>query len=202
MSSTYFNKQKVIYALSGAGLILVGYLFVSFIYSDSSKRNEVMLLDAIVVLTGGTGRIEAGASLLSEGRAPVLILSGVNKESDLKSIFFKVNIALDTSRIIIEAGAKSTYENAVEVRKILREKGLKDIILVTSNYHIKRALYIFRKVLPEEVMIYPYPVPSPNFDEKRWWRSATSIRIVTTEFIKFYWCKLQLYLYAFSGPND
>ncbi|MBI5682506.1 MAG: YdcF family protein [Deltaproteobacteria bacterium] len=183
-------------------LILAAYLFISFIHNMSGYKDAGMSSDVIVVLTGGTGRIETGASLLSKGRAPFLILSGVNRESDLKSIFFKTNIDIDSKRVILETSSKSTYENAVEVKAILKEKGFKDIVLVTSNYHTKRAFYIFRKVLPPDVKIQTHPVSTPNFDENRWWQHATSIGIVVMEFIKFYWYKVQLYFYTIPYINN
>ena len=183
-------KKKIIYPTVFGILILIGCLFFLFVNDIANYRDEELKSDAIVVLTGGIGRVEEGALLLLNGRAQYLILSGVNKGSDLKSILFKTGLNIDASKVILETNSTSTYENAVEAAKIIRHKNFKNIILVTSHYHIKRAFYTFRKIIPSDVKIYVHPVSSPNFDENIWWKNATSIGIIAFEFVKFYWYRV------------
>lgn len=143
--------------------------------------------DAIVVLTGGLGRTEVGLKLLSSGTAGVMVLSGVHEDAELDSIFFNKKInEKDRLRIILEKNSRSTIENAIEVRRIFEERGFRSMVLITSGYHMKRALYIFRHMMPEDYTIMPYSVDSPNFDETRWWGSS-SLGLLTIEFLKFYW---------------
>jgi len=182
--------KKTVYSLAGGILILTGLLFFLFVNNMKNHNDSGTASDAIVVLTGGLGRIEKGVNLFLQRRSQYLILSGVNKESDLKSIFFQIKSDIDVSRILLDNNSTNTYENAVETANIIKKKGLKSITLVTSRYHMKRAAYTFKKILPPNVAIYIHPVSTPNFDDKNWWRHATSIGIVVMEFLKFYWYKL------------
>lgn len=179
------------------GLALIAALVVSYIiYLFSGFIGDVRAIDAIeargkadaiVVLTGGLGRTEVGLSLLSSGSAGVMILSGVHEDAELDSIFFKKKLSeKDRLRIILEKNSRSTMENAIEVRRIFEERGFRSMVLITSGYHMKRALYIFRHMMPDDYIIMPYSVESPNFDETRWWGS-TSLGLLTIEFLKFYW---------------
>ncbi|MBI5598356.1 MAG: YdcF family protein [Deltaproteobacteria bacterium] len=179
------------------GLALVAALVASYIiYLFSSFIGDVRAIDAIeargkadaiVVLTGGLGRTEVGLKLLSSGTAGLMILSGVHEDAELESIFFNKKLSEnDKLNIILEKKSRSTIENAIEVRRIFEEKGYRSMVLITSAYHMKRALYLFRRIMPDDYVIMPYSVDSPNFDETRWWGSR-SLGLLTVEFLKFYW---------------
>lgn len=168
----------------------VMYLFFSFIgdMGDMTRLSSsgAGSSDAIVVLTGGKRRTDEGLSLLRKTGTGVLILSGVNRESDVNSIFLNKIEKTEHRSIILDKNSRSTYENAVEVRRIMEGRGLKSMVLLTSGYHMKRAFYIFRRVMPGYIRIKTYSVSSPNFDENRWW-SGRSLGILAGEFIKYYW---------------
>jgi uncharacterized SAM-binding protein YcdF (DUF218 family) len=142
--------------------------------------------DAIVVLTGGMGRADEGLRLLREGRAGVLILSGVHADADIDSIFLNKTSKAERGKIILEKVSSSTYENAVEVNRLVARHGFKSIILLTSAYHMKRAEFIFKKILPADVKILTHSVSTPNFDAKRWWGGG-SLALLIIEFLKYYW---------------
>jgi uncharacterized SAM-binding protein YcdF (DUF218 family) len=146
--------------------------------------------DAIVVLTGGKGRVDRGLEFLRNGVSPTLILSGVNEAADLDSIFLDGLGPGERDSIILEKASKSTYENAVEVRRLATEKGYTSVMLVTSAYHMKRAYLIFRRVMPDDVRIAPHSVSSPNFDEDNWW-NWKSLAILAPEFMKYSWYELR-----------
>lgn len=150
--------------------------------------------DAIVVLTGGKGRTHEGLRLLRRGAGRMLVVSGVHTDADLGSIFHGEGVtAEEQERIILEKSSRSTYENAVEAAGIIEGLGAESIILITSGYHMKRALKTFRRTLPRHVIIDPYPVRSPNFDMDRWWR-GTSLSIAFAEFVKYYWYEARFIL--------
>lgn len=180
-------KKKIIYSILFGALILIGYLFFLFVNDMPNYRDEGLESDAIVVLTGGMGRIEEGVFLLLNGRAKYLILSGVNKGSDLKSILFRTKQDVDASKVIIDNDSTNTYENAIIASRIIKDRDFRDITLVTSQYHMKRAFYTFRKIIPSDVEIYVHPVASPNFNKNNWYNDPNSIGIIVFEFIKFYW---------------
>lgn len=69
----------------------------------------------------------------------------------------------------------STREEAYAVRRLMREKGWKRLIVVTSNYHTRRARYIYRRVLdPEDVRVVA--APDSGYDPRVWWQSRGSLK--------------------------
>lgn len=163
-------------------------LLLLFLRDFRFYANELPHADAVVVLTGGNGRIEEGLRLFKEGKGMYLIISGVEGRSDLNRIFpgRDLKSTVDTARIILDIESRSTADNAVNVKRIVEEKGLNSLILVTSNYHMKRAFTIFRKAMKSEVEIYRHPVKGPNFKDD-WWNDINSFKLVLNEFIKACW---------------
>ncbi|MBI5826868.1 MAG: YdcF family protein [Deltaproteobacteria bacterium] len=104
----------------------------------------------------------------------------------MDSIYLKKINNKEKFKIILEKRSKSTYENAIEVKKLLGAYDIRSMILITSLYHMKRADYIFSRVLPPGVRIETYSVSTPNFDESWWW-SGNSFVILLIEFVKYYW---------------
>ena len=143
--------------------------------------------DAIVALTGGKGRVEAGLGLLRSGRAPTLVLSGVDRDAAVDTIFLNGIKAKEKENIILEKDSTTTYENALYVRRIAEEKGFKSMILLTSWYHMKRARYAFSRVMKDEFVIYEEIVPRSE-TEGRAFSGATA---VLPEFFKYYWYALR-----------
>jgi len=178
--------RKISYILPIAAAALILAFFLEFAAATKAYGPSSAGADAIVVLTGGRGRTDEGLVLLRKGKAKLLILSGVHRDSDLDSIFLKRLNSVERGKIVLEKRSGSTYENALEVRKLMLEKGFSSMVLITSGYHIKRAHYTFTKVMPEGVRIEAYSVSSPNFDESRWWKGG-SLGLLAAEFVKYYW---------------
>lgn len=161
------------------------YLLTGFVADIITYGAAASKADAIVVLTGGKGRTDEGLRLLRRGAATRLILSGVNSDADIDSIY-NTSALTDAEReaIVLEKRSQSTFENAIEAAAILDRLGLDSIILITSGYHMKRAERTFRRVLPRTVHIQPYSVATSNFDAEQWWRGR-SLSIVAVEFVKY-----------------
>ncbi len=156
----------------------------------SSVAERLEKTDAIVVLTGGQGRIEKGLALLREGKSQKLILSGVNSGSDLDAIFRNRLVAGEQYRIILEKRSTSTYENALEMKRLVDELDIESITLITSSYHMKRAYAAFDRFMPDEVRIEPYTISTPNFDEVHWW-DPDNLAVALPEFLKYYWYEIR-----------
>lgn len=180
--------RKISFILPLAAIALIAALFFEFAASTREYRpiGAGAGADAIVVLTGGRGRTDEGLALLRKGRAKLLILSGVHQDADLDSIFLKRVNSVERGKIVLEKRSGSTFENALEVRKLMEERGIDSMVLITSGYHIKRAHYTFTKVMPESTRIEAYSVSTPNFDESRWWEGG-SFGLLAAEFVKYYW---------------
>ncbi len=169
---------------------LLIYLFIDFFRFASDMKSEWRLperADMIVVLAGGLGRIEEGMRLLSAGIAPFLVISGAGKEAGFNTISQRKDMVekISSGHIIIEKESGSTYQNAIKVSQLMRSYGVKNIILITSNYHMKRSMFIFRRVLPHEIDIIPFGISSPNFNENGWYGDFRSLKILIKEFIKY-----------------
>ncbi len=194
-------KNRLILILPIIALGFVLYLLTDFFREAEVHAAAAKGPDAIVVLTGGKGRVEQGLDLLRDGVSPILILSGVNEAADLDSIFSGGLDGVDRDRIILEKQSKSTYENALQVRRLVIDRGYSSVLLITSSYHMKRAHFIFNRVMPKGVSIMPYKVSSPNFDEERWW-NWKGLSILTPEFIKYSWYEIRFGLESVIAEKD
>lgn len=144
--------------------------------------------DAIIVLTGGGLRLERGVALLLAGYAPKLFVSGVQQGVDLPTLLHKqdvskLSIAIPTDRIELGYYARSTLQNAEEIKVWVTKHNAHVIRLVTASYHMPRSLYVLHQAIPG-LFIIPDPVFPAEFGE-HWWLSTSSIRLVLSEYHKY-----------------
>ncbi|MBI3019210.1 MAG: YdcF family protein [Deltaproteobacteria bacterium] len=187
--------MKKLYLLLGLIVIVVvvkGYWFWSFCQSFYEEAPpEIPQAESIVALTGGKGRLSQALKLLPSSNARLLFISGVGPQVDLQSIFSEEELSgVDASKIYLDPKSTSTYQNALEARHYLIQQGVLSVILVTSNYHMKRSFFIFREVFPPNMNIIPYPIHSDNFNPEEWWRHPPTVKIALTEFVKYGWYQL------------
>ena len=143
--------------------------------------------DAIVVLTGGVGRIGAGLSLLERGAGRKLFVSGVYRGVDVQALLRAARRSPADVECCITLGyaADSTRGNAEETAAWIRREGYTSLRLVTASYHMPRSLYEFRRLLPPEVAIVPHPVFPASFFLNDWWRWHGSARLAVSEYHKY-----------------
>jgi uncharacterized SAM-binding protein YcdF (DUF218 family) len=122
--------------------------------SDFSENSA----DAIVVLTGGAGRLEYGLKLLQENKAQIMFISGVGDNVKLGELYRNSRISKKLAeKISLGHIARNTIGNAEETADWLSDKNYKKILLVTSDYHIPRSSLEFAEILPN-ITIIPAPV--------------------------------------------
>ena len=111
--------------------------------------------DAIFVLTGGEGRIQEGFRAWSGGAARELYILGAGRRAPVARIVPEVTRipAGALSRIHVEGWSENTLENAFSAKSAVGEGKYSSVILVTSDYHVPRAVLAFRKVLPKDVAL-------------------------------------------------
>ena len=111
--------------------------------------------DAIFVLTGGEGRIQEGFRAWSGGAAKELYILGAGRRGPLSRIVPEgLRIPAEAlSRVHVEGWSVNTLENAFAAKSAVGERKYSSVILVTSDYHIPRAVLVFRKVLPGDVSL-------------------------------------------------
>jgi len=122
-------------------------------------ENKNLAAEAVVVLTGGAGRLEAGLSLLSQKKAATMLVSGVHQDVLARelSALTGAELALFDCCITLDYAASNTLENAVETAKWTSKNKVQSLILVTADYHIQRSVVLFRKSMPN-MLIIPFPV--------------------------------------------
>ena len=123
-------------------------------------------LDAVVVLTGGSNRLDSGYNLLNHGFGKKLFISGVGHGLDVKKLLKRWKAEPQSNLdCCVELGfeADNTSGNAVETAEWLHKESFHAIYLVTANYHIRRAQLEFNRLAPD-VVITPYPVVPDKYD--------------------------------------
>lgn len=149
--------------------------------ADPSRRT-----DAIVVLTGGTGRLRQGFELLAQDRAQELFVSGVGRGVKVSELLDIDQIAPPELACCVVLGytAGDTHGNALETAAWMKKQGFTSLRLVTATYHMPRSLLEFRAAMPQ-IEILPHPVFSRNFRQENWWQWRGSAILLAKEYNKY-----------------
>ena len=146
--------------------------------------------DAIVVLTGGSRRVPVAVSLLLEGRAGALLVTGVNdivSPSDFRAAMAESGVTIDAETMqccmALGYGAHDTIGNAEEAANWMKSSGHRSMILVTSNYHMARSRLEFHAAMPD-ITIIEYPVLPADPGRVKWWKSPQSAFLMLSEYVK------------------
>jgi uncharacterized SAM-binding protein YcdF (DUF218 family) len=141
--------------LSALAILLYALGFVLFSVTLGQPAGAART-DAIVVLTGGKGRIERGITLMKERRAERMLISGVDPSVTRTDLARRLGpSSRATLRCCVDLGSESvdTRSNAEEARRWMAARGYKSLRLVTSDWHMHRAAYEFRHDLPQTRMV-------------------------------------------------
>ena len=170
----------LLFALWLAGLLWFAASLPTAV-ADPSRRT-----DAIVVLTGGTGRLRQGFELLAQDRAQELFVSGVGRGVRVDELLEIDRIAPPELACCVVLGyaAGDTHGNAVETAAWMRKQGFNSLRLVTATYHMPRSLLEFRAAMPH-IEILPHPVFSRNFRQEDWWEWRGSTVLLAKEYNKY-----------------
>ncbi|MFQ5784583.1 MAG: YdcF family protein [Alphaproteobacteria bacterium] len=142
--------------------------------------------DAIVVLTGGAGRLSTGLDLLSRHLGRKLFISGVYRGVEVAEILSVWRQAPESLDCCIELGhtAVDTAGNARETAQWMAKEGFRSLRLVTANYHMPRSLAEFRRAMPG-VVLTAHPVFPEHVRIDAWWRWPGTAALLASEFTKF-----------------
>jgi len=180
-------------ALCAIVVVLLGLGFLWFVWRVPA--DEVALdrnADGIVALTGGASRIADAIELLASGRGKRLLISGAYRATNSKEIsrlnpeFERwVRCCVDFDRSL------NTLGNAIETKRWAERRGFRSLIVVTSNYHMPRALAEIAHQLPD-VALVPFPVVTERQRADPWWARATTARLMVSEYLKYVFAKLRM----------
>jgi uncharacterized SAM-binding protein YcdF (DUF218 family) len=172
---------SVIYFARGPLLRFAGE---SWIVEDPLEHS-----DAIIILSDDNfyaDRATRGSQVFREGMAPLVVASG-------RRLRPHAGIAELMEHDLIERGvpkdkilrvphdADNTREEAEALAQLAMQRKWKSVIVVTSNYHTRRARYIFEKIFPAGVVIRVTGARDGDFDPERWWEKRISIKKFTRE---------------------
>jgi uncharacterized SAM-binding protein YcdF (DUF218 family) len=151
--------------------------------------------DAIVVLTGGSQRVQSGLQLLTAGKAKKLFVSGVYHGTDVTALLHAQRQSPDSVQCCIVLGhsADNTYGNAQETAAWMRQEGYRSLRLVTASYHMRRALLEFERAMPE-ARIIPHPVFPDAVRRERWWAWPGTLDLIIGEYDKYLWALVRPWL--------
>ena len=142
--------------------------------------------DGIVVLTGGSSRVSDAMELLAAGYGKRLLISGVHPTNDASDISRSLP---DSQRLMsccvdLDRSAINTRSNAAETRRWARERGFRSLIVVTSNYHMPRAIVELSHAMPD-VTLVPFAVVGEKWRDEPWWTSGATFRLLLSEYAKY-----------------
>ena len=142
--------------------------------------------DAIVVLTGGSRRVESGLRLLSAGKAKQLFVTGVHPGVEIADLLRASGVEPERVACCIALGheAESTLGNALETAAFMRANDFHSLRLVTASYHMPRSLLEFARAMPG-IAIVPNPVFPEIVRDGRWWMRPASLALVAGEYVKY-----------------
>jgi len=181
-------------AASATGLLLLGCGFGWFVSHIAAE--EVTLdgkADGIVVLTGAAARIPDAIELLATERGKRLLITGVYRATSAREIarltplyskYFTCCIDLDRS-------ALNTFGNALETRRWAREHNFNSLVVVTSNWHMQRAIAELAHQLPD-VNLIAYPVISEKVKTEPWWSNLDTARLLFAEYLKYLFAQVRM----------
>lgn len=120
--------------------------------------------DCGVVLTGGPNRIREGLDLLSRKAVQKLIISGVHPQANLHEFFPQLPYYGDLPQqdVILERRSETTYGNAQQSLPLVEALHCRDLLLITSRAHMRRAFLTFQAEFPRGFPILPRAVAGAN----------------------------------------
>jgi uncharacterized SAM-binding protein YcdF (DUF218 family) len=142
--------------------------------------------DAIIVLTGGTSRLDAAMDLLETGKGKRLLISGVHPSATRRQLQIATggDKQLFSCCVDIDHAALDTIGNAEESAKWVDSHAYGTVILVTNNYHMPRSLLEMGRLL-RKARLEPYPVVNTNLDNGGWLTKPEALRVLFTEYNKY-----------------
>lgn len=176
----------------GAVALVLGFLAFLWLLPNE----EVVLdrsADGIVVLTGGTSRVTDALELLAAHRGKRLLITGVNPGTTTADIAHQVAgyDRLLSCCVDLDYSAINTLGNAVETRRWALGRGFHSLVIVTSAYHMPRALAEIAHQLPDATLI-PFPVVSDRLRIEPWWSNGATTRLVLSEYFKYLFAHVRM----------
>ena len=182
-------------------IFLIILVFILFFVELNNFKENILTFSKynnkkshnIVILTGGTNRIKDGLKIIEDFRKSKknnykILVSGTGmgftKNSLKKKLGPNFNPKLIECCIDLDSISKNTYTNASETLKWTSKNNIKEFVLITSNYHMPRALLEFKNVMLN-LKIHTYAITPKKHNIENWLRSYQTFGLVFTEYCKY-----------------
>jgi uncharacterized SAM-binding protein YcdF (DUF218 family) len=169
-------------------LVVVAFTLGFLWFTSRVPSSEITLTgttDGIVVLTGDSARISEAIELLANRRGKRLLISGANRGTTAAEIsrlnpdFTRwIQCCVDFDRSL------NTLGNAIETRRWAERRRFRSLTVVTSDYHMPRAMAEIAHQLPNTRLV-AFPVMSERLRTDHWWASGPAMRLLLTEYVKY-----------------
>ena len=197
--------RRILFQALGALVMLLVLLgafdFVAFTNRVSGLRAPEVApaADAVVVLTGGAGRIAIGVELVRTGHGARLLVTGTNPQATLADLEASQGGAPEVYRCCVDLGsdARTTIGNGMETAAWARARGFGRIIVVTSDWHMPRSMIELERSMPEGEFL-PYPVRTKP-DPTDTWSDPAVFRAILYEWSKY---RITALLRGRARPSD
>lgn len=183
--------RKAACAIGVGGAILGAAFLLGFAgFALSLPREEFPIpapAEGVVALTGGSDRVLDAATLLASGQARRMLITGVNRATRSAVIAKLLPMSRELFECCVDLGyqALDTAGNAKETRDWARARNItRTLIVVTSNYHMPRALVEISAALPN-VELFPFPVVSEHINVSDWASDLRVARFIGKEYLKY-----------------
>ncbi|OYX74693.1 MAG: hypothetical protein B7Y95_06195 [Rhizobiales bacterium 32-66-11] len=172
--------------IGSATLALAGGFFLFTARIAGREPVALKPVDAIVVLTGGQSRVSDGVQLLAEGHGKRLLITGVNRSTSPSDLRRALPVSEALLECCVDLGHKAlnTWGNAIEAAEWARAKRFRSLMVVTSTWHMPRALFELGRALPD-VELVAYPVVSDRMSERGWWSDPQMVKLLVKEYLKY-----------------
>jgi uncharacterized SAM-binding protein YcdF (DUF218 family) len=190
-------------ALCAGAVLLLGLGFFWFVSELPTEEVKITgNADGIVALTGGASRIVDAFELLAAKRGQRLLISGANRSTNAAEMTRLhpefdaiVRCCVDFDRSL------NTLGNAIETRKWAERRKIRSLIVVTSAYHMPRAMAEIAHQLPG-VTLVAYPVFSEKLRSEPWWSNAALARLIVSEYLKLVFTQVRMLVNPGAGASD
>ncbi|MFL5269110.1 MAG: YdcF family protein [Stellaceae bacterium] len=184
--------QGALRRIAIAGAVMWLLWLAGLVWFATPPRTELPQepTDAIVVLTGGSMRLQSGLELLREGKGRRLFISGVNQQVELDDLLRVSGNFLywipDWAACCVVLGheASNTLGNARETAWWMRQQGFHSLRLVTAWYHMPRSRLEFGRAMPD-IEIVAHPVFPDQVKQEHWWAWRGTAALMVGEYVKY-----------------
>jgi uncharacterized SAM-binding protein YcdF (DUF218 family) len=156
---------------------------------QSTPLPDPLPAEGIVVLTGANSnaRIAAAVDLLSERLGRRVLVSGVDRDVTREELRRASKTVRRLYDCCVDLGftAADTVGNARETAEWAKAMRYDSLIIVTSDYHMPRAMLELRAVLRPPMVLQTYAVATPALKVRGWWRSPRAARLLVVEYCKY-----------------